>query len=128
MSSLTTNGIKISVSTKYEAESSRPDRDYYAFSYKVTITNERTDTVRLLRRHWFIRDANGEMKEVEGLGVIGEQPTIAPNESHSYSSWCPIATSFGQMSGHYLMEIQGKHELFKAQVPAFNLSAEFLLN
>lgn len=128
MDSLTTNGIKITVKTRYDEGNSRPDRDYFAFSYKITIKNERPDTVRLLSRHWYIKDANGTLREVEGPGVIGEQPILAPEALHTYTSWCPLATPFGTMSGYFVMQIQSDNQLFKAQVPAFNLTAEFLLN
>lgn len=128
MKTLTTQGIRISVTTKYEAGPSKPDRDYYAFSYHITIKNEREEAVQLLSRHWYITDANAETREVEGPGVIGEQPVIQPGESHSYSSWSPLATPNGKMSGYYVMQSQSNEILFEANVPEFILTAEFLLN
>lgn len=128
MNSITSQGITISVETKYEAGPSKPDRDYFAFSYHIKITNNRPEAVQLLSRHWYITDANADLKEVKGPGVIGEQPVLEPGESHSYSSWCPLATPNGKMKGYYVMQSQSDHNLFHAQVPEFILTAEFLLN
>lgn len=114
--------------SKYESSNSRPDKDYFAFSYQITIKNNSDYNVQLQRRHWFITDANAEVREVEGPGVIGEKPTMPPGGSHTYSSWCPLATPLGRMFGYYLMENLDTGESFKAHVPEFDLTAEFLLN
>lgn len=123
-----TKGIRISVLSTYEPGNSRPDKDYFAFSYQITILNESDRKVQLMRRHWFITDANAELREVEGPGVIGEQPILPPGGSHTYSSWCPLATPFGKMTGYYQMKDTESDEMFNAQVPDFTLTAEFLLN
>ena len=128
MNKLTTEGITISVVTRYEPVHSRPDNDYFSFSYQINIKNEGSETVQLLRRHWFITDANAELREVEGPGVVGEQPVLKPGDSHSYTSWCPLATPFGQMGGYYLMQRMADGSSFKAKVPDFTFTAEFLLN
>lgn len=110
-SSTTTDGIRVDVTPTYVADQSDPDgsdtrRPEYVFSYQVRITNETSRQVRLLSRHWIIVDADGERREVKGLGVIGQQPQIAPGGSHEYTSFCPIPTPWGTMEGVYAMRFE----------------------
>ena len=98
------------------------------FSYKVTIKNLGKSVVQLLRRHWIIFESNGTKREVKGEGVIGEFPIILPNETYSYSSWCPIQNTLGYMEGVYLMkDIQSK-ALFEVVIPRFQLIETSKLN
>ena len=92
-----TDGVRIHVIARYSNERSQPSRNQWVFDYTVTISNERTDTVQLVSRHWIITDGSNNVQEVRGLGVIGRQPTLAPGESFEYSSMCPLATPFGSM-------------------------------
>ena len=80
-----TKGIKVTVSTEYMEEYSSPMQHHYVFAYRVVIENQSNSSVQLKRRHWFIFDSNGSLKEVEGEGVVGKQPTIEPGENHEYA-------------------------------------------
>lgn len=128
METLITNGIRVSVETQYESAYSRPLEMKYIFSYHITIENLSTDTVQLLRREWEIFDSNGIIRKVEGEGVIGKQPILAPGEMHQYASWSPLMTEMGRMSGVYIFQrdIDGKD--FHVRIPDFRLIAPFKLN
>lgn len=125
METRTTNGIRISVETFYQEDYSRPVEGKYIFAYRVTIENNSTQTVQLLRRHWYIVDSNGSVREVEGEGVIGQQPVLAPGESHQYVSWSHLMTDIGKMFGSYLMERVNDNEQFNVDIPEFRLIAPF---
>ncbi len=125
---LITNGIKVSVEVFYHEEQSRPAKARYVFSYRVTIENVGTETVQLLRRHWYIFDSIGETHEVEGEGVIGQQPILMQGETHQYTSKCPLMTSLGKMYGTYLMQNQTDGHTFEAHIPEFRLMAPSLMN
>ena len=102
MKTINTKDIQITVETFYREKHSKHQQ--YVFSYRITIKNYSKETVKLLKRHWLIADSAGGRKEVKGNGVIGKQPTLLPNESHSYESWCPFRTDVGKMSGSFLMK------------------------
>ena len=95
--------VRVVVRPSYIEEHSDADRDRFVFNYHITLVNEGDTTVRLLNRYWLISDADGESHEVEGEGVIGEQPVIRPGHSHEYESFCPLATPWGTMEGHFTM-------------------------
>ena len=128
MESLTTNGITINVESSYEEQHSNPDEQKFVFSYVVRIENNTASDVQLLARHWIITDANLTVKEVEGEGVIGEQPVINPGKSHVYSSWCPLPTEFGKMEGYYWLKRLSDGRHFKAKIPVFRLTASYVNN
>ncbi len=128
MNKATTLGITVSVVARYEPQHSRPHLQRYVFSYHITIENHSNATVQLLRRHWHIVDAAGMRREVEGPGVIGQQPILDPGESHSYSSWCPLSTPVGKMYGTFLMVRQVDGRLFKVCIPEFALEAPAIWN
>ncbi len=128
MATQTTNGIQISVTPEYQAAYSRPNQHRYIFAYQVTIENNSQETVQLLRRHWFIWDGNGSIKEVEGEGVIGQQPVLPPGGKHQYASWCNLSTGIGKMHGAYLMVNVLDNTTFKAIIPTFFLIAPMRLN
>jgi ApaG protein len=123
-----TNGVSVSVFTEYQQEYSSPIQAHYVFTYRILIENHSEHTVKLLRRHWFIYDANALMREVEGEGVVGQQPTLEPGASHEYVSGCNLKTEMGKMHGTYLMErvVDGKQ--FTVVIPEFMLIAPFKLN
>lgn len=118
-----TRGVKIEVKSQYEPDQSHPGRDYYFFSYHVTLTNEGHETVQLISRHWIITDGLGHVEEVRGPGVVGEQPILEPGESFDYTSFCPLKTPQGNMRGTYQM-VTEEGESFDAQIPPFTLSLE----
>ena len=99
MDTSTTKGIKISVSTEYQPAYSSPMQFHYVFTYRITIENLSDQTIQLMNRHWYIHDANRSMKEVEGDGVVGQQPVLEPGESHNYVSGCNLKSGIGKMYG-----------------------------
>lgn len=113
--------INIDVETKYIAEQSDPDSNRFVFAYTISIENHGDEDVQLLNRYWLITDANSKKIEVQGPGVVGEQPVIAPEQKYSYTSGCILETELGTMEGHY--EFKGHDEaLFKQPIPVFRLS------
>ena len=123
-----TNGVKVSVETFYQADFSNPQKGEYMFAYRITIENKGSHTVKLTRRHWFIFDAIGEHREVEGEGVVGEQPEILPGSLHQYVSGCNLKSPAGKMYGTYLMETLPESKFFEVRIPVFPLVADFILN
>jgi ApaG protein len=128
MNSATTHGIRISVKPTYQPAYSQPVRNQYVFAYRIFIENQSTQAVQLLRRHWIITDSLGRVEEVEGEGVIGEQPIILPGEVHSYDSFCPLPTPFGTMEGTYLMQSREDFSSFHVRIPRFKLESPVGLN
>ena len=122
-----TNDVRVFVVSRYAAEHSDPRKLRYVFAYRVAVTNERDEPIRLLTRHWTIKDARGEVQEVEGVGVIGKTPVIAPGETHTYESFCPLSTEFGTMEGFYgMVNRQGRP--FQARVAPFQLLRPLAVN
>lgn len=113
--------IQITVKTRHIAEQSDPKNHRFVFAYTVTIENQSSENAQLLNRYWLITDANGKKVEVQGAGVVGEQPIIEPNKSYSYTSGCILETELGTMEGHY--EFQNPNsDTFKQAIPVFRLS------
>ncbi len=123
-----TRDIKVQVETRFEIDASKPSQDKYLHSYFVTIINESSNTVQLLRRKWMIKNTRNQTKVIEGDGVIGEQPILHPGDKHHYKSWSPIATPIGQMYGQYKMLNTSTQEVFWIDIPRFDLIAPFKLN
>ncbi len=128
MDKLTTNGIRITVETFYQQNYSRPMENKYIFAYRINIENRSSKTVQLLRRHWYIKDSSGMVREVEGEGVIGKQPILSPGESHQYVSWSPLVSDIGKMYGTFLMLNKDNGSQFRVSIPEFKLIAPFKLN
>jgi len=115
-----TRDVRVSVRARYSEQNSDPNARQWVFLYTVTIKNEGSTRVQLLTRHWIITDANGEVEEVKGPGVVGKQPTLEPGQSFEYTSACPLKTPFGSMHGSYQM--LGTHgQTFSVQVAGFAL-------
>ena len=123
-----TAGIKITVETMFQSEKSRPLQSQYLFAYRITIENESDHTVQLKRRHWYIFDSNGNKSEIEGEGVVGEKPVLAPGETHQYVSGCSLVTDMGTMYGSYQMERKPDGKLFYVRIPLFDLIAPYKMN
>jgi ApaG protein len=122
-----TRGIQVEVESVYVPDRSDPAEGEWFFAYHVRITNRSAEPVQLLSRHWIITDADGEVEEVRGPGVIGEQPVILPGESHEYTSACPLGTSFGTMHGTYQMV--GKNgQRFDVEIAPFALGEPHSIN
>ncbi|WP_192821120.1 Co2+/Mg2+ efflux protein ApaG [Rufibacter sp. LB8] len=128
MDTKTTQGVTVNVTTNYLPDYSSPAQQHFVFAYKITIENNSEFTVKLLRRHWHIYDSNNEIREVEGEGVVGQQPVLEPGESHQYVSGCNLKTSIGKMAGTFLMErlVDGKQ--FYVTIPEFTLIIPYKLN
>lgn len=120
-SSATTRGIEVSVQASYVPDQSEPDQHQWFFAYTVRIRNMGTEAAQLVSRHWIITDANGEIEEVRGPGVVGKQPVLEPGASFEYTSGCPLGTPFGTMHGTYRMLARGGDE-FDAEIAAFTLA------
>jgi len=116
------NEIEVDIDTLYIESESDPERNRFVFSYTVTIRNVGENAARLLTRHWVIRDANGKVQEVQGDGVVGEQPHLKPGEGFQYTSGTMLETSMGTMGGSYSLVSDDGTE-FKAPIADFLLSA-----
>ena len=127
MSDTTTRGIRVQVASFYDEEKSAPQESYYFFGYQVRISNVGTRTAQLLSREWIITDATGYQQRVEGPGVVGEQPVLAPGESFEYMSFCPLSTAVGTMHGSYRMQTASGRS-FDALIGAFSLAAPHSVN
>ena len=123
-----TQGIKISIETKFNSTFYKNYKMPYAYNYKVTIENQSNDTVQLISRHWRISDALNNLEIVEGDGVIGQKPVIKPGALYSYSSGCLLISPFGSMKGFYNMVNFSTARNFKVIIPPFMLSAPFAIN
>ena len=126
-SEATTRGVRVAVVSEFAPARSRPQERQWFFLYTITITNEGPEPVKLLSRHWVITDGTGQTEEVRGPGVVGEQPTLAPSESFTYTSGCPLTTSFGKMEGTYEM-VTSTGEHFDAKVAPFTLSEPYTVH
>ena len=107
------------MTSHYSAEHSQP-KSLWFFLYTIKISNESTDTVQLISRHWIITHAENKVEEVQGPGVIGKQPVLAPGESFEYTSGCPLTTPFGMMKGTYQM-VTADGDNFEVEVAPFAL-------
>ncbi|HEX5003530.1 MAG TPA: Co2+/Mg2+ efflux protein ApaG [Bacteroidia bacterium] len=123
-----TAGIKVSVETFYQPVHSNPAQSHYVFAYRITIVNESGETVRLKRRHWHIIDSDSSHREVEGEGVVGEQPYINQGETYRYVSGCNLSSEIGKMFGTYLMERTSDKRLFYVRIPKFSMIVPSKLN
>jgi ApaG protein len=128
MNTTTTQGVTVTVTTNYLPDYSSPGQEHYVFAYKIDIRNDSEYTVKLLRRHWHIYDANGVVREVEGEGVVGQQPVLEPSESHQYVSGCNLKTGLGKMRGTYQMERLADGREFTVIIPEFTLVVPYRLN
>jgi ApaG protein len=117
-----TRGIAVNVEPAYLEAKSSPGNSQYLWAYQVTIENQGLETVQLLNRHWMITNARGELNEVKGPGVVGEQPVLKPGESYQYTSGAPLNTPWGMMGGSYQMESESG-ELFDIEIPTFSLDS-----
>ncbi|BDC98670.1 Co2+/Mg2+ efflux protein ApaG [Persicobacter psychrovividus] len=123
-----TQGIKVSVETEYQPDYSSPIQHHYVFTYRIAIENQSEHTIQLRSRHWKIHDSNGQTREVEGDGVVGQQPVLEPGQSHKYVSGCNLKTGIGKMLGRYAMERQLDGKQFDVAIPEFNMIVPFRMN
>lgn len=122
-----TDEVSVSVVSQYLPNQSDVDKKQYVFSYTISIENLRNTPVQLLSRRWLITDANGERSEVAGEGVVGQQPTIAPGQTYTYTSGSVFSTPVGTMQGQYQM-IAPNQQQFWIDIPVFRLALPNILN
>lgn len=128
MTTQITDGVKVSVETVFQSEYSNPEMEHFMFAYKIRIENLTEYSVKLLRRYWYIFDSIGGVRTVEGDGVVGLQPSIAPGEAHEYVSGCHLRSDMGSMWGKYEMVREIDQELLEVAIPKFTLIAPYRLN
>ncbi len=119
--------IEITVKAHYLPEQSDPDLEKYVFIYKVSIRNTGQQALQLMARHWVITDGNQQVLEVEGAGVIGQQPRLEAGDTYEYSSGTLLETPVGMMQGRYDM-LSDEGESFVAEIPRFHLKATRLIH
>ena len=124
----TTRNIRVSVEAIYQPQYSNPLINEFVHAYRVRIENLSKQAVQLLSRHWYIWDSNGFWREVEGEGVVGEQPIIPVQAEHSYVSGCHLRTEFGRMHGTYKFQRKNDKEIFEVIIPRFELIVPFKYN
>ncbi len=117
-----TRGVTVRVSVSYLPEQSQPRHGRWFWSYHIRVENGGEAAVQLLTRHWIITDGRGDVAEVMGEGVVGDQPVLDPGESYDYVSGCPLQTATGSMEGSYGM-IDAEGEPFDVAIPMFPLHA-----
>jgi ApaG protein len=127
MSDTTTRGVRVEVKSAFVPERSSPKDNHYFFAYRVRISNVGEETVHLVSREWIITDADGNVEQVTGPGVVGEQPVLEPGESFEYTSFCPLTTSLGSMHGSYQM-VGASGERFDAEIAPFSLAVPNAIN
>ena len=112
--------FRVEVETRFLPEQSAPAQGIYSFVYTITITNAGEVPAQLISRHWVISNSAGEIEEVKGLGVVGQQPLLKPGEAFQYSSGCRLRTATGTMQGSYFC-VADDGERFEVQIPPFML-------
>jgi ApaG protein len=127
VSEAVTRGVRVRVRCQYAPDRSTPAANEWFFVYTITIANEGDETVQLKTRHWLITDGDGEVREVRGPGVVGEEPTLGPGQSFTYSSGCPLATPFGVMEGTYQM-VNEAGDAFDVRIAPFTLSEPYIVH
>jgi ApaG protein len=120
ISDATTEGVRVEVLSRHAPEHSKPSQNEWVFEYTVRITNLGNSPVQLVSRHWIISNALDQVKEVNGPGVVGQQPLLASGESFKYSSWCKLDTPLGTMRGTYQM-LSGSRPPFDVEIAPFGL-------
>jgi ApaG protein len=128
MNSAITAGMEVTVEIFYQVEYSQPQQHEYMFAYRITLENHNPFTVQLLRRQWYIFDSTGEYREVEGEGVVGQQPLIKPGETFQYVSGCNLKSEMGKMWGYYTLMDMSSHKEFQASIPTFQMIAPMKLS
>jgi ApaG protein len=123
-----TQGVKISVETNYQDDYSNPANEHFMFAYRINIENLTEYTIQLKRRQWFIFDSNGVQRQVEGDGVVGQQPVLQSGDMHTYVSGCQLTTDIGSMRGNYVMQRLEDNSEFVVDIPHFELIVPYRLN
>lgn len=122
-----TEGIRVRVRPRFSLADSDPQDGTFVFSYTIHMANESDAAAQLLFRHWRIHDAAGEDSEVDGEGVVGEQPLLHPGDSHEYRSFCVLRSPVGYMEGHYTF-VRPDGKRFRVEVPRFHLNGPLVMS
>ena len=117
-----TAGVTVRVAVNFMPDQSRAEAKRWFWVYHIRIENRRDDTIQLLTRHWRITDSRGMVSMVDGEGVVGETPVLAPGATHDYVSGCELMTNMGSMEGHYTF-VDGSGQAFDVAIPFFPLAA-----
>jgi len=120
--------IVVKPKARYERLHSFPHLKKFVHSYHIIIENQSNEVVQLVSRHWYIVNGFGQVREVQGVGVIGKQPVIGPGERYEYDSWSPLETSLGKMYGTFTMLNVGENQIFETDIPEFALNADHISN
>ncbi|MBK7128834.1 MAG: Co2+/Mg2+ efflux protein ApaG [Crocinitomicaceae bacterium] len=128
MTTALTSGVKISVESLYRKDLSDIHNDLYFFNYRIVIENTNPFNVQLKSRYWYIFDSLNPTREVQGEGVVGEQPVLSPGKKHVYVSGCDMHSEMGYMRGYYIFKRMDTGEEFKVDVPRFELYARLKMN
>lgn len=123
-----TQGILIQAEPEFNEAFSNSESNNFVFTYHISIHNNTSVACQLISRKWLIFDSTGARKEIEGVGVIGEQPIIEPGQQYRYESYCPLHTEMGYMKGFYEMKRMDDNSYFEVQIPTFELIAPYRLN
>ncbi|WP_306620068.1 Co2+/Mg2+ efflux protein ApaG [Chryseobacterium ginsenosidimutans] len=123
-----TSNIKVSVIPEYDSKNSYPSENRYVFKYNITIENDGSFAIKVLKRKWLIFDVGFGFTEIIGDGVIGLTPEISINENFAYFSNVMLRSGVGNMSGKYLVKNMETEENFEIDIPKFNLLSEILSN
>lgn len=123
-----THNIEVSVEARYASAQSLPREGHYFFIYFITIENKSDHSVQLLRRHWDIFDSTGDKRTVDGDGVVGETPVLAPGDCFQYNSGCNLTSDIGYMKGHYTLIRVLTNEEVTVQIPMFDLVVPAKMN
>lgn len=128
LSSTVTEGIRVNVRTAYVKDESSPKHNYFVFAYQVEIINESAYHVQLVSREWHITDSTGNRRMVQGDGVVGKQPNLAPGQKYQYVSGSHFLTPIGKMEGHYTMLRKIDGVRIEVQIPPFVMVVPYLYN
>jgi len=116
-----TEGVEVGVTTQFRADVSHTKEGSYFFNYRISIENRNSFSVKLIHRDWFIFDSLNPPVHVSGEGVVGQQPVLEAGESYSYTSGCELHSEIGSMHGFYTFMNTDTNDLFRVEIPAFDL-------
>jgi ApaG protein len=121
MNTITTEGVKISVITKFRPDLSQVNENQFFFNYRIEMENSNESTVQLMHRSWYIFDSLDRVHLVDGEGVIGEQPILKQDQKYYYTSGCQLSSEIGYMKGSYTFRNQLTGDMFEVLIPTFQL-------
>lgn len=121
MNTITTEGVKITVTTQFRTDLSQVNESRFFFNYRVEMENMNESSVQLIHRDWYIFDSLNDASIVSGEGVVGEQPILNPGQKYAYTSGCELTSELGRMRGFYTFKNQVTGEMLQIFIPTFDL-------